>query len=161
MREDSRVWMRWIWTGISYLLIVLTNVQKFLSKLVKPEHLPMVYGGKDMSPLDKWMIQYAPRFNDVTVSAGRKQSVTFHVTKAQEIVWQARVKSRDIQFSVKFSSAAGTEAIVETCKKISASDGAVVSKFSAPNEGTLSIEFDNSYSRWYSKQCQYLFYKTD
>jgi hypothetical protein len=136
--------------------------REFLRKFLDRDSIPLAWGGDCISPLDRWLFKHCPDFKEVNVAAGTAEKVSFRVEKpSTEVHWHVKVKSMDVNFSVKFVGKCGRETILKSSSKLTATESIVTGTFVASDEGHVHLHFDNSYSRWYSKQCSYVFHRLE
>eukprot|EP00732_Lithocolla_globosa_P004073 Lithocolla_globosa_v1_NODE_3541_length_1644_cov_1.844556.p1 type:complete len:413 gc:universal NODE_3541_length_1644_cov_1.844556:1347-109(-) len=140
-----------------------TNYQEELFKHIEISQLPTIYGGLCSCPHSNGCLPYfSGNKNDeeeeipssiVTVAARKTYSVPLLITEENKTVeWQFSVQSFDIKFNVLFTPEDVKKPMALFQPKLVLSTGqGEKGTFSLPTKGTITLHFDNSYSRLRSK----------
>ncbi|KAJ6362824.1 hypothetical protein OIU78_003089 [Salix suchowensis] len=124
------------------------NVAETLYKFIRPENIPVQYGGLSR-PID---LQNAPPnpASEFTVKGGEKVSIQIEGIEAgATITWDIVVGGWDLEYSAEFvPNALGSYCIaVEKAGKIAPSEEAIRNSFTSREAGKMVLSLDNTASR--------------
>ncbi|KAJ6746909.1 PATELLIN-6 [Salix koriyanagi] len=124
------------------------NVAETLYKFIRPENIPVQYGGLSR-PID---LQNAPPkpASEFTVKGGEKVSIQIEGIEAgATITWDIVVGGWDLEYSAEFvPNAVGSYCIaVEKAGKIAPSEEAIRNSFTSREAGKMVLSLDNTASR--------------
>ncbi|KAJ6742339.1 PATELLIN-1 [Salix viminalis] len=124
------------------------NVAETLYKFIRPENIPVQYGGLSR-PID---LQNAPPnpASELTVKGGEKVSIQIEGIEAgATITWDIVVGGWDLEYSAEFvPNAVGSYCIaVEKAGKIAPSEEAIRNSFTPREAGKMVLSLDNTASR--------------
>ncbi|XP_027351340.1 patellin-6-like [Abrus precatorius] len=124
------------------------NVAETLYKFIRPEAIPVVYGGLSR-PSD---LQNGPPkpASEFTVKGGEKVNIQIEgIESGATITWDIVVGGWDLEYSAEFVPIAQGSYIiaVEKARKIEASEEAIHNSFTSKEAGKLVLSVDNSSSR--------------
>ncbi|KAJ6699412.1 PATELLIN-6 [Salix purpurea] len=124
------------------------NVAETLYKFIRPENIPVQYGGLSR-PID---LQNAPPnpASEFTVKGGEKVSIQIEGIEAgATITWDIVVGGWDLEYSAEFvPNALGSYCIaVEKAGKIAPSEEAIRNSFTPREAGKMVLSLDNTASR--------------
>ncbi|KAJ6407696.1 hypothetical protein OIU84_011066 [Salix udensis] len=124
------------------------NVAETLYKFIRPENIPVQYGGLSR-PID---LQNAPPnpASEFTVKGGERVSIQIEGIEAgATITWDIVVGGWDLEYSAEFvPNAVGSYCIaVEKAGKIAPSEEAIRNSFTSREAGKMVLSLDNTASR--------------
>ena len=134
--------------------ILGSDYQTVLQQHIDPQHIPVEFGGKCTCNGKGCVPLYNPEadMTKVHVKAGGKYVHSVQVpasTTAHSVQYEFRLPAHDISFALTFTSAGKTQQLVPPAR---CGHNAMVSDaVTVEGEGELQVVFDNSYSRFTSK----------
>ncbi|XP_074317356.1 patellin-6-like [Silene latifolia] len=135
-------------TKSKFVIAKETNVAETLYKYIRPEDVPVHYGG--LSRPGDLLNGPAKPASEFTVKGGEKVNIQIEgIEAAATITWDLVVGGWDLEYSAEFiPNAKDSYTIaVEKPKKLSSSDEAVHNSFLAREAGKLVLSVDNTASR--------------
>lgn len=130
------------------------SLQDVLDRYIAPEAIPKFLNGTCSKPTG--FHDYETGFESVEVAAAGEHVHDVVIDKAgTEVEWQFRTKSKDILFQVQFLSPDGSGEVLEVIResqRVHSHKHTIVGSHICQRVGVLRLRFDNSYSRWTSKQ---------
>ncbi|KZV33117.1 patellin-6 [Dorcoceras hygrometricum] len=125
------------------------NVAETLYKFIRPDDVPVRYGG--LSRPEDGFKDSETAASEFTVKAGEKVNIEMEgIEGGATIIWDVVVGGWEIDYSVEFQPnvAQGSYSIaVEKARRIGATEEAIHNSFAAAEAGKLVLSVDNSASR--------------
>ncbi|KAI3447829.1 hypothetical protein Pfo_004494 [Paulownia fortunei] len=125
------------------------NVAETLYKFIRPENVPVQYGGLSR-PSD--LLNGPPKpASEFTVKGGEKVNIQIEGIEAgATITWDIVVGGWELDYSAEFvPNAEGSYTIaVEKQRRIAANEEAIHNSFAATEAGKMVLSVDNTASRW-------------
>ena len=134
--------------------ILGSDYQKVLQHYIDPQHIPVEFGGQCTCNGRGCVPLYDPEadMTKVHVKAGGKYVHSLHIPaahSAHSVQYEFRLHAHDISFGISFSSAGKTEQLVPPSR--CGHNEMVSDAVTVAGEGELHVLFDNTYSRFTSK----------
>eukprot|EP00474_Spongospora_subterranea_P006993 CRZ07451.1 hypothetical protein [Spongospora subterranea] len=135
------------------VIISGSNYQSTLLKYIAPEELPISYGGNCTRPAVV-IHDHEAGFENMTIPAGASIEKTIAVKPGMVVEWSIRSEGKDIGLSVDFTDECSSMSVICPPARIPSNSHTVIGSWtaSAQQSGTALFKFDNSYSRFTSKQ---------
>ena len=152
------------WKSVSSMLneavrekihILGSDYKQRLQEYIDPKHIPVEFGGTCTCNSKGCVPLYNPEddMTKVHVKAGSKweQSTQLPKGAAHLVSYEFRVLSHDISFSMLLLRPGGQKEVLVEAKRVG-DEGQVADAVTVEGEGEVRVTFDNSYSRFTSKQ---------
>uniref|UniRef100_A0A6B2L6M4 CRAL-TRIO domain-containing protein n=1 Tax=Arcella intermedia TaxID=1963864 RepID=A0A6B2L6M4_9EUKA len=150
------------------VVILGSNYQEELKKVIPPDSLPKEYGGElDYLPkgggsIKELLHQHNPTPKMQKTDIAYSFSVTVKVPKGAHLGWQFKTKHYDISFSLFFHETEdGERTTVLEAKREESHKGVIEGVEQANDDGYFTLFWDNSYSWTRSKHLKYLIFLED
>lgn len=124
-----------------------------LDRFIAPEAIPKFLNGTCSKPTG--FHDYETGFESVEIAAAGEHVHDVVIEKlGTEVEWQFRTKSKDILFEVQLlpQDDSGETEVIRECQRVQSHKHTIVGSHICQRVGVLRLRFDNSYSRWTSKQ---------
>ncbi|XP_031496688.1 patellin-6-like [Nymphaea colorata] len=135
-------------TKSKFVIARENNVAETLYKFIRPENVPVQYGG--LSRSEDLQAGPAKPASEFSIKGGEKVHLEIEgIEGGATIVWDLVVGGWELEYGAEFvPNAEGSYTIaVEKCRKMVAGDGPIHNSFAAKEHGKLVLSIDNSLSR--------------